>query len=85
MTTDAAAIAQPKKRAADVVFAARGLTKIYQMGEVAVHALRDVNLQIYEGQFVVLLGPSGSGKSTLGSDKLAQLVLTDVPYNTDSG
>jgi putative ABC transport system ATP-binding protein len=65
MSTDAAAIAQPEKRAADVVFAARGLTKIYQMGEVAVHALRDVNLQIYEGQFVVLLGPSGSGKSTL--------------------
>jgi putative ABC transport system ATP-binding protein len=35
------------------------------MGEVEVHALRQVNLQLHQGQFVVLLGPSGSGKSTL--------------------
>jgi putative ABC transport system ATP-binding protein len=35
------------------------------MGDVEVHALRDVNLDIYEREFVVLLGPSGSGKSTL--------------------
>jgi putative ABC transport system ATP-binding protein len=35
------------------------------MGEVAVHALRSVDLELYEGEFVVLLGPSGSGKSTL--------------------
>jgi putative ABC transport system ATP-binding protein len=35
------------------------------MGEVEVHALKDVDLDVYEGEFVVLLGPSGSGKSTL--------------------
>jgi putative ABC transport system ATP-binding protein len=47
------------------VFHAKNLSKTYVMGDVAVHALRDVNLDIYEREFVVLLGPSGSGKSTL--------------------
>lgn len=49
----------------DVVFRAVGLTKIYRMGEVEVHALRGVDIELYRGEFVVLLGPSGSGKSTL--------------------
>ena len=47
------------------VFIARGLAKIYRMGEVDVTALQSLDLEIYEGEFVVLLGPSGSGKSTL--------------------
>jgi putative ABC transport system ATP-binding protein len=50
---------------ADAVFEARGVTKIYKMGEVEVPALRGVDLDLREGEFLVLLGPSGSGKSTL--------------------
>jgi putative ABC transport system ATP-binding protein len=47
------------------VFEVRGLTKTYAMGEVQVHALRGIDLDIDEGRFVVILGHSGSGKSTL--------------------
>ena len=57
------------------IFRARGLTKSYGTGETAVHALSGVDLNLYSGELVVLLGPSGSGKSTL----LNHLGALDLP------
>jgi putative ABC transport system ATP-binding protein len=54
-----------QSRDAGAVFVARGLSKIYRVGEIEVLALRSIDLDIREGEFIVLLGPSGSGKSTL--------------------
>jgi len=50
---------------APIVLEARNISKIYEMGEVEVHALRGVDFALHESEFLVLLGASGSGKSTL--------------------
>ncbi|HME72838.1 MAG TPA: ABC transporter ATP-binding protein [Myxococcota bacterium] len=55
----------PAASPSEIVFRARSLTKTYRMGDVEVHALASVDLDLYRGELVVLLGPSGSGKSTL--------------------
>jgi len=47
------------------LFSITGISKVYQSGDVAVHALRGVDATLYEGELAVMLGPSGSGKSTL--------------------
>ena len=64
---------------AEVVFRARRLAKTYRTGEVDVLALREVDLDVARGEFVVLLGASSSGKSTL----LNILGGLDVPTRGD--
>ena len=61
----------------DPLFRARGLTKIYPTGDIEVRALDGVDLDLFEGELVVLLGASGSGKSTLLNILGGLDVLTD--------
>src|SRR5687768_254369 len=74
MTSSESAPATTARESAQV-FHVRGLTKIYGEGAAEVRALAGVDLDLYEGELVVLLGPSGSGKTTL----LNQLGGLDVP------
>jgi len=55
----------PPPASGKLVFAARGLRKVYHTGELDVVALDGVEVELHESEFVVLLGPAGSGKSTL--------------------
>ena len=63
--TQTATAAPAPATAREVVVKAVEVKKIYRMGDEEVHALRGVNLEIYRGEYLSIMGPSGSGKSTL--------------------
>jgi putative ABC transport system ATP-binding protein len=58
-------MAEPSESRREVVFSTRNVTKTYVTGEVTIHALRGIDMDLFAGELTVLLGASGSGKSTL--------------------
>ena len=56
---------RPVRPVGPLVIAIEGVTKLYQMGEETIHALRGVSLEIRRNEYLAIMGPSGSGKSTL--------------------
>src|SRR5690606_19101784 len=63
-STPARPVTPPGPEGTQAVFRARGPSKLSGMGEVQVHALRDVDIDLFPGELLVLLGASGSGKRT---------------------
>jgi putative ABC transport system ATP-binding protein len=63
----------------DVVIKVKDITKVYQMGEIEVHALRGVSFDVRYGEVLAIMGPSGSGKSTL----MNMIGCLDVPTDGD--
>ena len=67
----------------EVVFRTENVTKVYGDGELAVHALRGIDIELFRGELVVLLGPSGSGKSTFLIALVLGYALKPVPVPVD--
>jgi putative ABC transport system ATP-binding protein len=65
MSPPAPVESRPVRPVGPLVIAIEGVTKLYQMGEETIHALRGVSLEIHRNEYLGIMGPSGSGKSTL--------------------